>query len=546
MKTHIVALGISAAALASCGVPDDGTTPDVTQVAGELTNPGHGHIHSGPAAGPSDGFTAVNPGGSHSLSSHSGRVIASVKVIAVFWGASVNPTFLSEMPAFYTRLTGSPVYMDWLEEYSINSIPIGRGSLGAAITISPFNTNAALSEPDVQNELRNQINAGSLPAPDVNSVYMLHFPPGITITHNGTVTCATGLCGWHHVFNFNGQSLVYAVLPDNGPGSGCDTRCGAADQLGNMTTDASHELIESVTDPDLNAWYDDSGGAEISDICQNYQTVIPGTEDVVPLQWSNRHGACVLGFPSGTIRGIGGKVFDLTGTGNQFPIDYTQWNGGADQLWTMSQAIRFSSLGNRCMDLRGGSTADHTTIQYFDCNGGAGQAWSFQGANIRGHGNKCIDLPSASTADHTLLQYYPCSASGSSNQHWTFTTAGEIRGLGNKCLDLPGASTADGTRVQYFTCNGGANQKWTVGPNGQIRGLGGKCLELQSSSTADHTPIQISTCTGAANQRWLIQGPIVGLGQKCIDLPSSNTADGTVLQYFGCRGGANQQWWFYP
>jgi hypothetical protein len=542
MKTQLAALAISAALLSSCDVPQDESTPEVTEVTSHLTGVNHKHVMNKLSASPSSFFTAVNPGTSNSLSSHSGRVIANVKVIAVFWGSNVNSTVVSQIPSFYRLITGA-VYMDWLEEYSINTIPIGRGSLGSTVTISPFNTSTSLSDGDIQNELRNQINSGRLPAPDVNTVYMLHFPPGFTISAFGETSCVQ-FCAYHEVFNFNGQSLVYGVLPDNSPGSGCT--CGNSTQFANFTATASHELIESVTDPDLNAWFDDNTGEEIADICQAFETVIPGTSSTAQLQWSNRHGACTVGYPSGTIRSVGGKVWDLTSTANGTPVDYTEWNGGTNQLWTMTSATRFMSFGSKCLDLPGGNTADHTPIQYFDCNGGTNQAWSFTTANIRGHGNKCIDLPSSNTANGTLLQYFPCSASGSANQHWTFTAAGEIRGLANKCLDLPGGSTADGTRVQYFTCNGGSNQKWTVTSGGQIKGLAGKCLELQASSTADHTPIQISTCTGAANQRWLIQGPIEGVGNKCIDLPSSNTTDGTRLQYFGCNGGANQQWWFAP
>ncbi|HEY3483703.1 MAG TPA: ricin-type beta-trefoil lectin domain protein [Streptomyces sp.] len=113
---------------------------------------------------------------------------------------------------------------------------------------------------------------------------------------------------------------------------------------------------------------------------------------------------------------------------------------------------------------------------------------------------KCLDVTGGSTANGTRPQLWDCTSGP--NQQWTLASDGTVRGLG-KCLDVTGSGTADGTAVQLWDCFGGANQRWSTGANGSLVNAGsGKCLDVTGGGTANGTQVQLWTCTAGPNQRW--------------------------------------------
>jgi len=144
------------------------------------------------------------------------------------------------------------------------------------------------------------------PNSDGNLLYMVHFPPGLTIIQNGQASCRV-FCGYHGTFKHGAASAknpqayhFYAVMPD--PGGACAGGCGTAPtELANLTSVASHELVEAITDPAVGfattyaaplAWYDPQNG-EIGDICNAQQGEVAGY--TVQSEWSNATSACVKG-----------------------------------------------------------------------------------------------------------------------------------------------------------------------------------------------------------------------------------------------------------
>ena len=130
---------------------------------------------------------------------------------------------------------------------------------------------------------------------------------------------------------------------------------------------------------------------------------------------------------------------------------------------------------------------------------------------IRTFADKCLDVRGASTADSTPIIQYRCH--GGANQRFTIRYVGsgryEIRTFANKCLDVRGASTADSTPIIQYRCHGGANQRFTIRYVGsgryEIRTFANKCLDVRGASTADSTPIIQYRCHGGANQRFEIR-----------------------------------------
>ena len=137
-----------------------------------------------------------------------------------------------------------------------------------------------------------------MPAPTADTLYMVHFPPGVSIDLDGSGSCVV-FCAYHNTFVHNGVNVYYGVMPDQG--GSCAGGCGTDPSLfNNLTSVSSHELIEAVTDaavglattvgPPL-AWYDQTNG-EIGDICNAQQGSIAGY--TVQAEWSNKASACIV------------------------------------------------------------------------------------------------------------------------------------------------------------------------------------------------------------------------------------------------------------
>jgi hypothetical protein len=211
-------------------------------------------------------------------------------------------------------------YVDWQSEYNTvgQSAPtsnqtIGRGSFLSQVTITPSTSASTIDDAVIQSELNAQITAGHLPAPttdgqgNTNTIYMVFFPHGKTITQGGSNSCqAGGFCGYHGTFLRSTKSLYYGVMPDMQAGSGCETGCGSAPStFQNATSVASHELIETITDAEVGlatvngpplGWYDVTNG-EIGDICNTQQGTIVGGDGfsyTVQQEFSNVANDCIV------------------------------------------------------------------------------------------------------------------------------------------------------------------------------------------------------------------------------------------------------------
>jgi hypothetical protein len=268
------------------------------------------------------------PAGAH-LDYWGGPVISNVKVVQVLYGSGTYIPEVSgaQMGNFYQQFTNSALF-DWLPEYNTNitaqggiqgtNQQIGKGSFVQQIQITPSAANSGTNITDAQisAELTAQINAGHLPQPDANTLYMTNFPQGVNISLGGTPSCqAGGFCAYHSTATLNGNDFFYGVLPDQGPQSGCFTGCGSnATTFANQTEVASHELIEAVTDcavglattngPPL-AWYDQTNG-EIGDICNGTSGTFVGSDGVTytaQLEFDNATSNCI--FSKGTVPDAG-------------------------------------------------------------------------------------------------------------------------------------------------------------------------------------------------------------------------------------------------
>jgi hypothetical protein len=277
--------------------------------------------NAAPVNGAVVGFAA--PAGAH-LTYFGGPIISNVQVIQVLYGSgSYNPqiagTTSPTMGQFYSDITSSGL-ITLLQQYNTpvsggTGQTFGNGTFGGLFQIVPAagNNGATITDAEIQSEILAQITAGHLPSPvldaqgNPNTLYMVFFPPGKTISQGGSNSCqAGGFCAYHGTTSslFSGKHVLYGVMPDMQAGSGCATGCGASTVFGNYTSVTSHELTESLTDADVGiattfaaplAWYDMTNG-EIGDICNAQQGsyVANGTTYTIQLEFSNSANNCVL------------------------------------------------------------------------------------------------------------------------------------------------------------------------------------------------------------------------------------------------------------
>jgi hypothetical protein len=131
---------------------------------------------------------------------------------------------------------------------------------------------SGITEQGIANWIGSAIGDGTLPAPTPETIYVLYYPKGTTVTlRDGTPMCQ-GVPGYHEDGVVGGHTIAYAVVP-RCPGQG-------AMPVDIVTPVASHEIVEAATDPspttpaydtidsDHVAW-GLAGGFEVADLCSS-------------------------------------------------------------------------------------------------------------------------------------------------------------------------------------------------------------------------------------------------------------------------------------
>jgi len=199
------------------------------------------------------------------LTYRGGPLIQNVEVTTIYWGSAwQNDPIRPQLDAFFDFIVTSSL-LDQLAEYNVPSFTIGHGKHVGSFIV-PQNPPATVDDTAVAAFVQQQIASGAVPAQNVNSLYFVFTPSGVTVTLQGSSSCKQ-FCGYH---NTPDGSLFYGVVP-YADCQGCDF---AGTVFDSMTVIASHELCEAITDPvPGNGWYDDANG-EIGDICESSTKVI--------------------------------------------------------------------------------------------------------------------------------------------------------------------------------------------------------------------------------------------------------------------------------
>lgn len=223
--------------------------------------------------------TAGGTGALTPITNHGGLVLGGTVNVYVIWygnwaqaNGSDNATGQALVRTFLSNVGNSPYF-------NINtSYPGVTGSVTLKQEITDAGSQGTrLSDSRVQTVVSSALSSGKLPY-DTNALYF--------VLTSSNVSESSGFCsrycGWHTNGSLAGRDIKYSFVGNaNRCLSGCSAQTISPNSnagVDGMISVIAHELEETTTDPDLNAWYD-SSGAENGDKCAwtfgSAQTLLP-------------------------------------------------------------------------------------------------------------------------------------------------------------------------------------------------------------------------------------------------------------------------------
>ncbi len=214
-----------------------------------------------------------------------GKLLERVAVFSVFWGAiwmeKQYQALSEEINTFLSYITASEL-IDQLKEYDTSNFTIRHGKLTGTKVLNE-SLEKEIDNKIIKERFATQIKNYEAMTPTPNTLFMLFFPPGVTITLGKKKSCDY-FCGFHDAID---KKIVYSVIPY----VDCQLCRNNLSLLDAYTLIISHELCEAITDPiPKKGWYS-SKDNEIGDICVGQQKKIG--KYLVQREWSNKHKSCL-------------------------------------------------------------------------------------------------------------------------------------------------------------------------------------------------------------------------------------------------------------
>jgi hypothetical protein len=204
-----------------------------------------------------------------------GPVLAAPKLVPVFF-SNEDPTFMAELSAFTTGIGASSYWSATTGEYGV-----GAATSTADVDLTEA-APASIADSAIQTWLEGKLDGDdpAWPANDANTVYVLYYPSGTSVTldaPSGTETSCMDFSGYHSSTQLDASHgsapVTYVVIPrcaSLGMVTGIDAATGAA----------SAQLVEAATNPyplsnPAYAHVDNAhiewqlvyGGSEVGDMC---------------------------------------------------------------------------------------------------------------------------------------------------------------------------------------------------------------------------------------------------------------------------------------
>jgi len=218
------------------------------------------HVDLPPWQRPARPFTAP-------VQYHGGMVIDQSVMYAIYWkpkGFFMSRKYMPTIDRFFNDVGAGTKQYDILTQYGdTDGFPLNSSSLGGTwVDHSPFPT--GMNDLTVQDEVRKAIRHNGWPAGGYQPIFVVFTASKAKVNF--------ALCAYHANFLMHGQRVAYSIVPyqhDIGPhGCGTPTDVWPNDRDADQTIDTLwHEEAEAISDP-VQAWWRDTDGSEIGDICE--------------------------------------------------------------------------------------------------------------------------------------------------------------------------------------------------------------------------------------------------------------------------------------
>ena len=217
--------------------------------------------------GPSSGVPGPDTESkTNGINYHGGPVmLGTTNVYYIWYGNWAGDTAVSILTDLANTIGGSPYFNINTTYWSRGPHFVSNSVHYAGSTTDKYSKGKSLTDASVEDIVITALDNGSLPK-DVNGVYFVLTSKDVNETSG---FCGT-YCGWHTNGSIGGLDIKYAFVGDS---QRCLSSCAAQSKGPNgnagadgMASVIAHELEESVTDPNINAWFD-PGGNENADKC---------------------------------------------------------------------------------------------------------------------------------------------------------------------------------------------------------------------------------------------------------------------------------------
>lgn len=225
-----------------------------------------------------------------SVTYHGGALLTNVEAQNVFLGSDwKNIGLLNSQQAKLNAFTATMVQSGFMDGMTLAGYHVYRGTSTPGV-VGNFALDktfgGGITDAQIQADLQSMIRSATLQPPDSNRLYIVFVEPGVEISMADGTNSVVDFAGYHGAFagKTGGGAPInihYAVIAyPSFPNGGTTGSTSLGNSFNTMTTVASHELAESITDPDVTfaddtgnlsfaGWFDDATGEEVGDIVQD-------------------------------------------------------------------------------------------------------------------------------------------------------------------------------------------------------------------------------------------------------------------------------------
>jgi len=281
------------------------------QELARLREEGAGHFRGLPVRGAAarQRMSGAPSQATNAIMYHNGPLmLGTVNLYFIFYG-SWGPKQTALLENWGQNIGGSPyfnintTYSDWAGRYISNSVVL------AGTMRDSYSLGKALSNAQVGQVVTNAIGGGSLPM-DPNGVYFVLGSADVT----QTAGFCTSFCSYHVDTLYCGQTIKYSFVGN--PATQCMSSCAPQAISPNglpgvdaMVSAATHELVEAVTNPELNGWFFPNGYEAADECAWTFGTeqslssgakanvVLGGKQYLIQQTWVNVNGGyCAMSY----------------------------------------------------------------------------------------------------------------------------------------------------------------------------------------------------------------------------------------------------------